>query len=131
MKSYDVAIIGCGITGAAAAFALSRFKVSLVVLEAENDVADSTTKANSGILHAGYDPPAGSLMAKLNVRGVELGKKLCKDLDVPVRWCGSLVVAFERVKKCLVCVLDCYCICHFCLPSLLIIALAKILSTEI
>lgn len=99
MKSYDVAIIGCGITGAAAAFALSRFKVSLVVLEAENDVADSTTKANSGILHAGYDPPAGSLMAKLNVRGVELGKKLCKDLDVPVRWCGSLVVALSEGQK--------------------------------
>ena len=50
---YDIAIIGCGVIGAAAAYALSRYDNRVVILEAENDVADCTTKANSAILHAG------------------------------------------------------------------------------
>lgn len=57
---YDVAIIGCGVIGAAAAYALSRYDNKVVILEAENDVADCTTKANSAILHAGYDPAPGN-----------------------------------------------------------------------
>ena len=76
---YDVLVIGCGITGAATAFQLSRYKLRVGVLERENDVADGTTKANSAILHAGYDPLPGSLMARLNVRGVELARRLCAD----------------------------------------------------
>ena len=71
---YDVAIIGCGVIGAAAAYALSRYDNKVVILEAENDVADCTTKANSAILHAGYDPAPGTRMARLNVRGVALAK---------------------------------------------------------
>ena len=74
---YDVLIIGCGITGAAAAFHLSRYRLKVAVVERENDVADGTTKANSAILHAGYDPEPGSLMARLNVRGSALAKELC------------------------------------------------------
>ncbi len=93
---YDVAIIGCGVIGAATAYALSRYENNVVVLEAENDVADCTTKANSGILHAGYDPPANTKMARLNVRGVELAKKICERLDVPYKQCGSLVIALEE-----------------------------------
>lgn len=92
---YDVLIIGCGITGAAAAFQLSRYQLKIAVLERENDVADGTTKANSAILHAGYDPEPGTLMARLNVRGAELAKALCAKLDVPYRPCGSLVLAFS------------------------------------
>ena len=57
---YDVAVIGCGIVGAAAAYELSRYNCRVLVLEAKNDVANVTTKANSAILHAGYDPPTGS-----------------------------------------------------------------------
>lgn len=53
---YDVAIIGCGVIGAACAYELSRYDQSVVILEAKNDVAAGTTKANSAILHAGYDP---------------------------------------------------------------------------
>lgn len=90
----DVLIIGCGIIGAAAAFELSRYQLQVTVLEKENDVADGTTKANSAILHAGYDPVPGSLMARLNVRGVELAKELCQTLDVPYQACGSFVLAF-------------------------------------
>lgn len=93
---YDVAVIGCGIVGAAAAFELSRYRLSAVVLEAENDVADCTTKANSAIIHAGYDPEPGTLMAKLNVEGNRLTKALCEKLDVPYRQCGALVLAFSQ-----------------------------------
>lgn len=64
----DVAIIGCGVVGAAAAYELSHYPLHVAVLEAENDVADGTTKANSAILHAGYDPEPGTQMARLNVR---------------------------------------------------------------
>ena len=92
---FDVAVVGCGITGAAAAYALSRYDVSVLVLEAANDVADGATKANSAILHAGYDPRPGTLMARLNVDGVRLAKELCEKLDVPYRQCGSLVLAFS------------------------------------
>ena len=90
---YDVVVIGCGITGAAAAFELSRYRLRVAVLERENDVACGTTKANSAILHAGYDPAPGSLMARLNVRGSALAEELCAALDVPYRRTGSLVAA--------------------------------------
>ena len=99
---YDVLIIGCGITGAAAAFELSRYKLRVAVLERENDVATGTTKANSAILHAGYDPKPGSLMAKLNVRGVELARELCEKLDVPYKACGSMVLAFSESENAMV-----------------------------
>ena len=96
---YDVVIIGCGITGAAIAHRLSRYRLRVAVLEAENDVAQGATKANSAILHAGYDPKPGSLMARLNVRGVELARDLCARLDVPYRQCGSLVLGFTPADK--------------------------------
>ncbi|MEG1874314.1 MAG: NAD(P)/FAD-dependent oxidoreductase, partial [Angelakisella sp.] len=92
---YDVAIIGCGIIGASAAYELSRYHLKVAVLEASNDVANGTTKANSAILHAGYDPEPGTLMAKLNVEGVRLAKELCEKLDVERRQIGSLVLAFS------------------------------------
>lgn len=92
----DVAIIGCGIVGAATAFELSKYKLSAVVLERENDVADGTTKANSAIIHAGYDPEPGTVMAKLNVEGSVLAKELCQKLDVPYKQIGSLVLAFSK-----------------------------------
>lgn len=96
---YDVLIIGCGITGAAAAFQLSKYRLKVGILERENDVALGTTKANSAILHAGYDPEPGTLMATLNVRGVELARELCQKLDVPYRNCGSLVLAFSEEER--------------------------------
>lgn len=92
---YDVTIIGCGIIGAAVAYELARYDLSVLVLEAENDVAVGTTKANSAILHAGYDPEPGTLMARLNVEGSALAKKLCAALDVPYLQNGSLVVALS------------------------------------
>jgi len=93
---YDVVVIGCGITGAAIAYQLSRYQLKVAVLEGENDVAQGATKANSAILHAGYDPLPGSLMARLNVRGVALAKEICEKLCVPRRETGSLVLAFSE-----------------------------------
>lgn len=92
---YDVLIVGCGITGAATAFALSKYQLKTAILERENDVATGTTKANSAILHAGFDPAPGSLMARLNVKGVAMAEQLCRDLDVPYDRCGALVLAFS------------------------------------
>ncbi len=96
---YDVVIIGCGITGAAAAFELSKYQLKVAVLEGENDVAQGATKANCAILHAGYDPKPGTLMAKLNVRGVELARELCAKLDVPYRQNGAMVLGFSEEDK--------------------------------
>ncbi len=96
---YDVAIIGCGVIGAAVAYSLAKYNVKTIILEKENDVANATTKANSAILHAGYDPEPGTQMARLNVEGVRLAKEICKALDVPYRQTGSLVLAFSDEDK--------------------------------
>ena len=68
---YDVIIIGCGVIGAATAYALSKNECKVLVLEAENDIASGTTKANSAILHAGFDPEPNTKMARLNVEGIK------------------------------------------------------------
>lgn len=96
---YDVLMIGCGIVGAAVACELSRYDLKIGILERENDVSCGVTKANSAILHAGYDPKPGTLMAKLNVRGSLLAKDLCARLDVPYRQIGSLVVGFHGTDE--------------------------------
>ena len=93
---FDVVIIGCGVTGAATAYYLSKYDIKVAVLEAENDVAMGATKANSAVMHAGYDPENGSLMARLNVRGSVLAKEICTKLNVPYKQVGSLVVAFNE-----------------------------------
>ena len=92
---YDVVVIGCGIVGAATAYELSKYQLKTAVLEKENDVADQTTKANSAIIHAGYDPEPGTLMAKLNVEGSRLAKELCQKLSVHYNQVGSFVIAFN------------------------------------
>ena len=98
----DVIIIGCGVVGAACAYQLSRYRLRVSVLEARSDVAGGTTKANSAILHAGYDPEPGTLMARLNVEGSRMAEEICAKLDVPYRKNGSMVLAFdEKDRACL------------------------------
>lgn len=92
---YDVVIIGGGVTGTAAARELSRYKAKVCVVEREEDVCCGTSKANSGIVHAGYDAEIGSLKAKLNVRGNERMGKLAEELDFPFQRSGSLVICRE------------------------------------
>ncbi len=93
---YDITIIGAGITGTFIARELSRYQLKIVLIDKENDVANGTTKANSAIVHAGYDAEAGSLKARFNVRGNELYEAVCKELHVPFKRTGSLVVAFNE-----------------------------------
>ncbi|MCL2812206.1 MAG: NAD(P)/FAD-dependent oxidoreductase [Clostridia bacterium] len=96
---FDVLVIGCGVAGAGIAYELAHTKASVVVAEKENDVCYGASKANSAIVHAGYDPLPGTLMAKYNVWGSQLMPALCARLDVAYRPNGSLVVAFSNEGK--------------------------------
>lgn len=91
----DVLIIGAGVVGALTARALSRHRLDLLVLDAATDTAMGTSKGNSGIVHAGFDARPGSLKAQLNLAGNRMMPDLAQELDVPLRMCGSLVVAFD------------------------------------
>lgn len=93
---YDVIVIGAGVTGAMAAYQLSRFQLRVAVMDRNLEPAAETSSANSGIVHAGYDAKPGSLKALLNVRGNAMMGELCETLDVPFRRIGSLVVAFSE-----------------------------------
>ena len=94
MRNYDVAIIGAGVTGCAIARHLSRFRLKIALIDAAEDVATGASRANSAIVHAGYDPHPGTNMARLNVEGNRLMPELCRRLDVPFRQTGSHVLAF-------------------------------------
>ncbi|MBR0082197.1 MAG: NAD(P)/FAD-dependent oxidoreductase [Clostridia bacterium] len=96
---YDVLIIGAGVTGCAVARWLSQYDASVCVLEKEEDVCCGTSKANSAILHAGFDAKHGTLMAKLNVRGSEMAEALSKELDFSYDRCGSLVVCLSEEDR--------------------------------
>lgn len=93
---YDVVIIGAGVSGSAAARELSRYKVNACVIEKAEDVCSGTSKANSGIVHAGFDAKSGSLMAKLNVQGNKMMEDLSKELDFPFKRNGSLVICLNE-----------------------------------
>lgn len=98
---YDIVIIGAGVVGTSIAYNLIPYRASVALLDKNNDVAMGATRANSAIIHAGYDPKPGTLMAKLNVEGNRLCEDLCKKLSVPFRRCGSLVLAFSDAEKAL------------------------------
>ncbi len=92
---YDIAIVGAGVTGAMTARELSKYNLKIALLEKCNDVAMGATKANSGIVHAGFDAAEGSLMAEMNVKGCAMMPETCSKLHVPYVNNGSLVVAFS------------------------------------
>lgn len=96
MTKYDVAIIGAGVVGGLIARKLSQYQLSICLLEKEDDVAMGATRANSAIVHGGFDPEVGTLKAKLNVRGTELMPDICRELDVHYKNNGSIVVAFDN-----------------------------------
>lgn len=93
---YDIAVIGAGVVGSLITRELSKYNVKTALLERCNDCAMGATKANSAIVHAGFDAKPGTLKAKLNVRGVELMKKFCAELNVPLKNNGAIVVAFSE-----------------------------------
>ena len=90
---FDAAVIGGGVVGALVARELKRYALSVAVLEAADDVAAGASRANSGIVHAGFDAPAGSLKAKYNVEGNALMEQTCRELGVRFLRNGSLVLA--------------------------------------
>lgn len=93
---YDVVIIGAGVSGSAVARELAKKERRIAVLERESDVCEGTSKANSGIVHAGFDAQPGSCKAKLNVQGAGMMRKLAEELDFPYKQNGSIVVSFEE-----------------------------------
>ncbi len=101
MEKYGVAIIGAGIVGASLFSELARKGVKVVMLEKSADVSDGSTKANSGIVHAGYDPIPGTLKAKFNIRGSQIYPSMCQRLGVGICQCGTLVVANESGREAL------------------------------
>lgn len=94
-KVYDCIIVGGGVIGCLCARELKRYSGDFLLLERGNDVAVGTSKANSGIVHAGYDALPGTLKAKYNVLGARLMQQKCRELDVPYKINGALVVAFD------------------------------------
>ena len=95
----DILIIGAGISGCATARELSRYQASITVIDQACDVAEGATKANSGIVHAGYDAAPGSRKAYYNVRGAALFPALCEELFVPYVPCGALVIGFTDTDR--------------------------------
>ena len=95
----DILIIGAGITGTALAREISRYDVSCMVIDRACDVAEGATKANSGIVHAGYDAVPGTLKARYNVEGASMYPGLCMELGVPYRRCGALVIGFDEADE--------------------------------
>ena len=92
----DIIIIGAGVSGSACARELSRYHAKILILEKEEDVCCGTSKANSAIVHGGFDAEPGTLKAKLNVQGSRMMEDLSKELDFPYDRCGSLVLCMAR-----------------------------------
>ena len=96
---YDIVVIGAGVVGGLAARELSKYKLNICLLEKEGDVAMGATKANSAIVHAGFDAKVGTLKAKMNVRGSEIMEQITRELGVKYENNESLVVAFESERN--------------------------------
>ena len=95
----DVIIIGAGVSGCAIARELARYQAGILVLDKEEDVCCGTSKANSAIVHAGFDAAHGTLMARLNVEGSRRMPALAKELDFAYDPCGSLVVCLSEADR--------------------------------
>lgn len=96
---FDAVVIGTGVVGAAVARVLSRYAASVAVLEKAGDVCMGASKANSGIVHAGYDAEPGSLKARFNVAGARMYPELAKELGVPFDAPGALIIGFTEEDK--------------------------------
>ena len=93
-RQFDVAIVGAGVVGCAIARQLARYDLRIALIDAAEDVAMGASRANSAIVHAGYDCPPGSVEARMNVLGNALYRQWCDELDVPFKRCGSFVIGF-------------------------------------
>lgn len=91
----DVLIIGGGVVGCGVARELARYNLSIVLLEKTEDISNGQSKANTAIVHGGYDAHPGTLKAKFNVSGNQMMDKVCEELDVPLKRNTSLVISFD------------------------------------
>ena len=98
-KCYDVAIIGGGVVGCMIARKLSSFNLDICLVEKDSDVAMGATRANSAIVHAGFDAKVGTLKALLNVRGSEMMEDIARELGVKYKRNGSLVIGFSEEDR--------------------------------
>lgn len=94
-ETFDIAIVGAGITGCAIARQLARFDLSICVVEAANDIALGASKAKGGLVHAGYDPAPGTVKAQVNARGCELYSTWSQELGFLFCRTGSMVLGFN------------------------------------
>lgn len=94
-ETFDIAIVGAGITGCVIARQLARFELSICVVEAANDIALGASKANGGLVHAGYDPTPGTVKAQVNARGCELYGTWAQELGFLFCRTGSMVLGFN------------------------------------
>lgn len=95
-EMVDVIVVGAGVAGSCVARELARYSLSIVVLEAGNDIACGATRANSGIVHAGFDPMPGSLKARYNIEGARLFPRWAEELGFGYRQNGAMVLAFDE-----------------------------------
>lgn len=93
---YDTIIIGAGVIGTNIASELAKYNLKIAVIEKNTDVCEETSKANSGIVHSGYDALPGTLKAKYNVLGSKMMADFCRRLAIPFRQNGSLIIAFDH-----------------------------------
>ena len=96
---YDVAIIGAGITGCAIAYELGKYNVKAVIVEKENDVSVGTTKANSAIIHGGYDPKPGTKMAEYNIKGNVYTKKISRWMKYRGKWISVPIISASSSSR--------------------------------
>lgn len=97
--SYDIAIVGAGISGCAIARQLSKYELKLCLIEEANDIAMGASKANGGMVHAGYDPAPGTVKASVNARGCALYSQWAEELNFSFKRPGSMVLAFTPEEQ--------------------------------
>ena len=93
---WDAVVIGGGVIGCAVARELSRYAGKVCLVERNEDVCTGTSKANSAIVHAGFDAMPGTKKARFNVEGSRMMEELSRELDFSYRRCGALVLCFEE-----------------------------------
>ena len=92
----DIIVIGAGVVGCSIARELSKYNLNIMIIDKNQDVAEGISKANSGIIHGGYNEKKGTLKAKLNLEGNEMMDDLAKELEFPFKRNGALVLAFDE-----------------------------------
>ena len=101
MNSYDVIIIGGGVVASMTARALSRYQLSILLIEKEADIGMGASSANSAIIHAGHDPVPGTLKAEMNRLANPMWDQLSAELGIPFTRCGAYIVALDEPCGCL------------------------------